>query len=395
VLRLDAESGDLFASLSARLAALLGSDFIANALPIDAEREGLGLSGYAALPTFSRGAAVAQYVFVNGRPVRDKLLVGALRAAYADLLARDRHPAAALFVTCEPEAVDVNVHPAKAEVRFRDPGLVRGMVLGALRAALAGAGHRGASTTGAGMLGAFSSSATPPPRPSWIRPAPPGFSEPGMLGATGWSGRVELAAESRMEEADTTELPLGVARAQLHENYVIAQTADGIVIVDQHAAHERLVYERLKSERADAGIARQILLIPEIVELDAAAHARLIDAADELAALGLVLEPFGGTALCLRETPAALSEVDGGRLLADVADALAEDADGLATRLDAVLSRMACHGSVRAGRRMAAPEMNALLRAMEATPHSGQCNHGRPTYVELKLADIERLFGRR
>jgi DNA mismatch repair protein MutL len=398
LLRLDPEPGDLFDGLRARLQALLGADFVANALPIDASREGIGLGGFAALPTYSRGAAVAQFLFVNGRPVRDKLLVGALRAAYADLLARDRHPAAALFVSCAPEEVDVNVHPAKAEVRFRDPGLVRGLVVGALRQALAGAGHRGASTTAQAMLGAFRPAEGPAGEVRWASRAPlprpaAGFAEPpGMLEAGGWSARVEPAPE----EVDAEALPLGVARAQLHETYVIAQTADGMVIVDQHAAHERLVYERLKAARAAAGVPAQLLLIPEVVELDAASCARLLDAADDLARLGLVFEPFGGTALCLRETPALLGEVDGARLLADVADALAEDRGaGLEARIDAVLSRMSCHGSVRAGRRLRAEEMNALLREMEATPLSGQCNHGRPTYVELKLADIERLFGRR
>jgi DNA mismatch repair protein MutL len=391
ILRLDPEPGDLFAGLGARLRALLGPDFLANALPIDAERDGLHLGGFAALPTFSRGAAVAQHLFVNGRPVRDKLLLGALRAAYADLLARDRHPAAALFLTCDPTLVDVNVHPAKAEVRFRDPGLVRGLVVGALRQALAAAGHRGATTTGGAMLGAFR-----PPRPLpaateralWAPARAPGLAEPP---AAPWaSARVEPE-----HAEDPAGLPLGVARAQVHETYVIAQTADGIVIVDQHAAHERLVYERLKAARAASAVPSQILLIPEVVELDAAGCARLLDAVPELARLGLVIEPFGGDAVCLRETPALLGEVDGARLLRDVADALADEARGLEARIDAVLSSMACHGSVRAGRQMRAEEMNALLRAMEATPHSGQCNHGRPTYIELKLGDIERLFGRR
>ena len=394
ILRLEAEAGELFAGLGPRLRALLGPDFLANALAIEAERDGLHLGGFAALPTFSRGAAVAQHLFVNGRPVRDKLLLGALRAAYADLLARDRHPAAALFLDCDPTLVDVNVHPAKAEVRFRDPGLVRGLVVGALRQALAAAGHRGATTTGGAMLGAFRAPQRPLPqaveRALWAPARAPeaGFAEP----AAGWAAaRVEPEAVE-----DPGGLPLGVARAQVHETYVIAQTADGIVIVDQHAAHERLVYERLKAARKAAGVAGQMLLIPEVVELDAAACARLVEAAAELAGLGLGLEPFGGNAVCLRETPALLGEVDGGRLLRDVADALAADEGrGLEARIDAVLSSMACHGSVRAGRQMRAEEMNALLRAMEATPHSGQCNHGRPTYVELKLGDIERLFGRR
>jgi DNA mismatch repair protein MutL len=393
-LRLDAAPGELFEGLRGRLRAVLGAEFVENALRVEAEREGMRLSGFAALPTYSRGAAVAQHVAVNGRPVRDRLLLGALRAAYADVLARDRHPAAVLELTLPPAEVDVNVHPAKAEVRFRDPGLVRGLVIGALKAALAGAGHRASTTTGVGLLGAFR-----PERPgaaalaaarAWQRPM--GFAEPAGAAPMGLSARVEVEAA---EEAVNRAAPLGAARAQVHGTYVIAQTEDGIVIVDQHAAHERLVYERLKAERAAGRVASQMLLLPEVVELDAAACARLTEAAEALAGLGLVVEPFGGAALCLRETPAALGEVDGRRLLADVADALAEDAGGLAARLDAVLSRMACHGSVRAGRRMSGEEMNALLRAMEATPLAGQCNHGRPTYVELKLADIERLFGRR
>lgn len=395
-LRLDPEPGDLFEGLRGRLRAVLGPDFVENAVRIEAEREGLRLSGFAALPTYSRGAAVAQHLFVNGRPVRDKLLVGSLRAAYGDLLPRDRHPAAALALAAPPDEVDVNVHPAKAEVRFRDPGLARGLVVGALKAALAGAGHRGATTTGHGMLGAFRAPQAAPAALAaarrWQAPAA-GFAEPGGA-PLGLSARVE-APEEREAAPDPAAAPLGAARAQIHDSYLLAQTADGIVIVDQHAAHERLVYERLKAERAGGRVAGQMLLIPEVVELDAGACARVIAAAEDLAALGLVVEPFGGRAVCLRETPAALGEVDGARLLRDVADALAEGDGGIAGRLDAVLSSMACHGSVRAGRRMSGDEMNALLRAMEATPLSGQCNHGRPTYVELKLADIERLFGRR
>lgn len=403
ILRLDPEPGDLFDGLARRLRALLGPDFADNALAIDAARDGLQLGGYAALPTFSRGAAVAQYLFVNARPVRYKLLLGALRAAYADVLARDRHPAAALFLTCEPEAVDVNVHPAKAEVRFRDPGLVRGLIVGALKQCLASAGHRGATTTGAGMLGAFRPE---PAAPAWAAPArwaparpsasALGFAEE-LLGPDAFSARIEPpASELASAEMDEAGLPLGVARAQLHETYVIAQTADGMVIVDQHAAHERLVYERLKAARAGSPVPGQLLLIPQVVELDAAACAALLEVADELAPFGLAFDPFGGQALCLRETPAILGAVDGAKLLADIADALlAGEGRGLGTRIDAVLSRMSCHGSIRAGRRLSGPEMNALLREMEATPLSGQCNHGRPTYVELRLGDIERLFGRR
>ncbi len=404
LLALDPESGDLFEGLRGRLRAILGAEFVENALGIDAERDGIRLTGLAARPTFSRGAAVAQFLFVNGRPVRDRLLVGALRAAYGDVLARDRHPVAALFIDCPPELVDVNVHPAKAEVRFREPGLVRGLLVGAIRAALAEAGHRGASSAGMGMLGAFRPEGAPQAsRPQghagWSaarhRPADPSASL--LAAADIWSARVEPARAPEPEGTDAEDLPLGAARAQLHETYIIAQTRDGMVVVDQHAAHERLVYERLKAARAAQGVARQMLLLPEIVELDAASAGRLLDAAADLEALGLVIEPFGGNAVCLRETPALLGEVDGAKLLADIADALeaGDGRDGLEARLDAVASRMACHGSVRAGRRMSGPEMNALLREMEATPHSGTCNHGRPTFVSLGLADIERLFGRR
>ena len=415
LIRLDPEPGDLLGGLPGRLRALLGPTFAESAVVIDAERDGLALSGLAALPTYSRGAAVEQFLFVNGRAVRDRLLLGALRAAYADLLPRDRHPAAVLFVACPPEAVDVNVHPAKAEVRFRDPGAVRGLLVGAVKQALAAAGHRGGTTTGLGMLGAFrpetgtrpatayQAAYTAPPRPApaltaalWAPEAArtAGFAAPDA----GWTPAARPEPEPDATPGPGEDRPLGAARAQLHETYIVAQTRDGVVIVDQHAAHERLVYERLKAERAGARVPSQLLLVPEIVELDAGATARLLEAAPELDRLGLVIEPFGGAALCLRETPALLGAVDGARLLADIADALTEEETaangGLGGRIDAVLSRMACHGSVRAGRRMTAPEMDALLREMEATPFSGQCNHGRPTFIELKLGDIERLFGR-
>jgi DNA mismatch repair protein MutL len=389
ILRLDAEPGDLFDGLRGRLAALLGREFVENAVPVDASRDGMRLAGFAALPTYSRGAAVAQHLSVNGRPVRDRLLVGALRAAYADLMPRDRHAAAALDVALPAAEVDVNVHPAKAEVRFRDPAAVRGLVIGALKAALTDAGRRSARAPVAGLVGAARPGRPgPAARAATLAWQAPGFAEDAET-PFGPSARVEAAADA--PEA----APLGAARAQVHGTYVIAQTADGLVIVDQHAAHERLVYERMKAERAGGRVASQPLLLPQVVELDPAACARLADAAAALATLGLVVEPFGGGALCLRETPAALGAVDGRRLLCDVADALADGEPGLAARADAVLASMACHRSVRAGRRLGAEEMNALLRAMEATPNSGQCNHGRPTYVELKLADIERMFGRR
>ena len=399
VFRADAESGDLFDALHGRLARILGAEFAENALKIDALREGLHLTGYAALPTYSRGSSVAQYLFVNGRPVRDKMLYGALRAAYMDFLSRDRHPAAVLFIDCDPMLVDVNVHPAKSEVRFRDPGLARGLIVSGLRHALAGAGHRASTTVAGATLGAMRPEASAPrvyqmdrPSPGALRAAQdwqaPGFAET----SASFSARVE--PEPVVEAAD--DLPLGAARAQVHENYLIAQTADGIVIVDQHAAHERLVYEKLKQQMAENGVAAQALLIPEIVELSEGDAARLLEVADDLTRLGLTIEPFGGGAVAVRETPAILGAVNARAMLLDILDELADqgDSQSVQARIEAVLSRVACRGSIRSGRRMQADEMNALLREMEATPHSGQCNHGRPTYVELKLADIERLFGR-
>ncbi|MEM9970098.1 MAG: DNA mismatch repair endonuclease MutL [Pseudomonadota bacterium] len=397
ILDVAAESGVPAEALSRRLRAILGSGFADNALFVEAEREGLHLTGFAALPTYSRGAAVQQFFFVNGRPVRDKLLIGALRAAYRDLLSRDRHPAAALFIDCDPQLVDVNVHPAKSEVRFRDPGTARGLIISGLRHALAEAGHRASTTVSSETLGAF---APPPSEPRVYqmdrraRPmlpaqrafaeAPQGFDMP--------TARIDVA----VDDAEGADRPLGAARGQVHENYIIAQTATGLVIVDQHAAHERLVYEKLKRQMADHGIARQALLVPHIVELGGDAE-RVLAHADAFAEVGLVIEAFGPGSVAVRETPAILGKVDGEKLLRDVLDELVDQdvSTALTNRIDAVLSRIACHGSVRSGRRMAAEEMNALLREMEATPHSGQCNHGRPTYVELKLNDIERLFGRR
>jgi DNA mismatch repair protein MutL len=403
-LRLPAEAPGPAGTL-ARLAAVLGADFADNALAIDQTRDEVRLSGFAGLPTFNRGNGAHQHLFVNSRPVRDRLLQGALRAAYADFLARDRHPVAALYLDLDPTLVDVNVHPAKAEVRFRDPALVRGLIVGALRHALAGAGHRAATTTAAQALSGFSRGPSPAGFSAWSAGGwtPRVAANADLPGLTERSGRVEAApgmAEPGANfegPADAVDFPLGAARAQLHETYIVAQTRDGVVIVDQHAAHERLVYERMKSGMAEGGVARQPLLAPQVVELDPADAERVAAKADELAALGLVVEPFGPGAVLVRETPALLGETDADGLVRDIADDLAESgaALALAERLEAVASTMACHGSVRAGRRLTAPEMNALLRQMEATPHSGQCNHGRPTYVELKLADIERLFGRR
>ncbi|RLJ51842.1 DNA mismatch repair protein MutL [Litoreibacter meonggei] len=398
--RADAQTGDMFDALSGRLRAILGAEFADNALPIDAEREGITLTGYAALPTYSRGNSISQYLFVNGRPVRDKLLVGALRGAYSDFLSRDRHPVVALFLELEPTKVDVNVHPAKAEVRFRDPGLARGLIVSALKHALADAGHRASTTVANATLGAFQPERTDRPVYQMDRPSlgamrasyqaqAPGFAETQAV-----YSRVDVVEPVAAEPVDQQ---LGAARGQVHENYIIAQTKDGMVIVDQHAAHERLVYEKLKKQMAENGVAAQALLIPEIVEMSDADAATLLTHADALSKLGLTLEPFGAGAIAVRETPAILGEVNAEAMVRDILDELDDlgDTQLVADKIEAVLSRVACHGSIRSGRWMRADEMNALLREMEATPHSGQCNHGRPTYVELKLADIERLFGRK
>jgi DNA mismatch repair protein MutL len=397
----------------ARLAAILGAEFAPNCIALDQTRGDVRLSGFAGLPTFSRGTREHQHLFVNGRPVKDKLIVGAVRAAYQDLLARDRHPVAALFLDLPPGDVDVNVHPAKTEVRFRDAALVRGLIVGALSHALAGAGHRASTTTAQSALSAVRAYEAPQP---FLRPAGGGayaLAEERLAGDFMMpSARVDgsgLAAipsadlESAIRDAvahdpdDAKFFPLGAARAQIHETYIVAQTEDGIVIVDQHAAHERLVYERMKSMLSNGGVRRQALLIPEVVELDPSEAEAIAARAEELGQLGLVIEPFGPGAILVRETPALLGHIDAAGLLRDLADDVAElgDAHALKERLEDVCSSMACHGSVRAGRRLTADEMNALLRQMEATPFSGQCNHGRPTYVELKLADIEKLFGRR
>jgi len=383
---------DLMDGRLPRLAKIMGRDFGDNAVAVDAGREGVSLSGYAGLPTYNRANAAMQFLFVNGRPVRDKLLVGAVRGAYADFLARDRHPALALFVDCDPSFVDVNVHPAKTEVRFRDAGLVRGLIVGALKQALSGAGHRASTTVAGSAMQAFQRQA-----PQYFQAAHHSLAlrepQPAMFQAP-MSARVE---EAPIQPVPDSNYQLGVARAQLHETYVVAQTADGIVIVDQHAAHERLVYERMKKALAEGGIARQPLLIPEVVEMDPSEVARVSARAAELAELGLVIEEFGPDALVVRDIPAMLDRPDVKGLLRDLADEIAETGNALSLkeRLEEVSGTLACHTSVRAGRRLNADEMNALLREMEATPHSGQCNHGRPTYVELKLADIEKLFGRR
>ncbi len=381
-----------------RLAQILGRDFAANALTIDAERDGVHLSGHASLPTLNRATSREQYLFVNGRAVRDRQLLGAVRAAYMDFLASDRHPVLALFLDLPASAVDVNVHPAKTEVRFRDSGSVRGLVVGGLKHALAGAGHRAATTVASSTLASFRSGgfggggySIPPAMSRGMAEAAAIYQAPLMRTVP------SMPAAAPEPAADDAGHPLGSARCQVHGTYIVAQTADGLVIVDQHAAHERLVYERMKAALANGGIKRQGLLLPEVVELGDAGAARLVERKDELAELGLVLEAFGQGAVVVRETPALLGQADVANLVRDLADELQEfdQALSLKDRLADVCGTLACHGSVRAGRRLAPSEMDALLRQMEVTPHAGQCNHGRPTYVELKLADIERLFGRR
>jgi len=399
------------AGLTDRLRQALGSDFAANSLELAAARESVRLAGRIGLPTFSRPNALAQFLFVNGRAVRDKTLSGALRAAYLDFLPADRHAVAALFLECDPHGVDVNVHPAKAEVRFRDAGLVRGLVVGAVKQRLAEALHRAAATGGTATVLALR-----PPQP--FRPAPPAggwdwraspaappgggsgalaasFAEPAQRSFAEFAPAAAVAAEAPAER--DLAAPLGAARAQVHKTYILAETPDGLVIVDQHAAHERIVYETLKAQREGRGVERQALLHPLVVDLDPDA-AGLIEAhAEALASLGLVVEGFGAGAILVREAPAILTQDELPGLVRDLAaDLAAEDGTlSLARRLDQFLGTFACHHSVRSGRPLKSEEMNALLRQMEATPGAGQCNHGRPTYVELKLADIERLFGRR
>ncbi len=400
-------------ALLQRLTQILGEDFRANAVAVDAEREGIALFGFAGLPTWHRANATAQYVFVNGRPVRDKLFAGAVRAAYLDYLPQGRYPAVVLFVGCDPSEVDVNVHPAKAEVRFRDSGLMRGLVIGALKQTLEAARRATPSNAAAALdilarrqagngsrYGSFAQN-----WPGSGRPWEPGISpaNPGLAEATAGfdhfaAPSADVRAQPQSEAIEALAAPLGVARAQIHETYIIAQTQDGVVIVDQHAAHERIVYERLKAARADRHVDRQMLLVPAIVELDDASVARLLDSAPLLESFGLVIEGFGPGAVAVREQPSLLKISDMGRLIRDLADGLAEEGRAslpLERKLENMLATLACHHSVRAGRRLSPEEMNALLREMERTPGSGQCNHGRPTYVELKLADVERLFGRR
>jgi DNA mismatch repair protein MutL len=395
-----------------RLSDILGNDFRNNAIEVRAERDGVVVEGFAAGPALTRANALGQYLFVNGRPVRDKLILGAVRAAYADYLPRDRHPVVALFVTLDAESVDANVHPAKTEVRFRNAGLVRALIVHALKDGLAREGKRTAANAGGATVAAFRPIQTNPQGWDWRRsPNAPAAAASALAGAravpAGFAEAAQAAfdagapaADVRPAEAiapDLLDRPLGAARTQVHETYIVSQTRDGLILVDQHAAHERIVYERLKAALKRDGVARQILLIPEIVELDEGTVEQLLARAGELASFGLAIESFGPGAVAVRETPALLGKTDARALLADLGEHMAEwdEALPLERRLMHVAATMACHGSVRAGRRLKPEEMNALLREMEVTPNSGQCNHGRPTYVELKLADIEKLFGRR
>ena len=390
-----------------RLGDIMRREFIDNAISVSAERGGIRLSGFAGLATLNRAYANMQFLCVNGRPVRDRQLTGAVRAAYGDAVPRGRHPMIVLFVECAPEEVDVNVHPTKAEVRFRDPGLVRGLIISALRAVVAESGHRTSTSLADSALDtlktAMSNRSIDPARHS-----SGGNKRPGIAGVrqaiaahnAPLPGFHEVSAQDAslkaIDDADTAR-PLGAARAQLHENYIVTQTQDGIVIVDQHAAHERLVYERMKRALDRDGIERQPLLVPEVVELDGEAAERVLAAADRLAQLGLTIEDFGAGSVIVREIPARLGKIDAKGLLRDIADELAEEGESLALKekLDHLLATMACYAAVRSGRRLRIEEMNALLREMERTPLSGQCNHGRPTYIKLKLSDIERLFSRR
>ena len=412
-----------------RIGQILGKEFSENALHIDAERDGIRLAGFAGIPSFNRGNALHQFAYVNGRPVRDKQIYGALRGAYSDVIARDRHPVAVLFLTLDPALVDVNVHPAKADVRFRDPGLVRGLIVGAIKQALSQSGIRPATSGAEAMLQAFRAEGFQP------RPATNNYAAPAWRPTTTAAPRTEWspqtahpahkplefdsplafhedeqatiatltmpAADARATIAEALveqmQKPLGAARAQIHENYIVSQTEDSLVIVDQHAAHERLVYEALKNALHSRPIAGQMLLIPEIVDLPEEDAERLAAHSETLAKFGLGIEQFGPGAIAVRETPAMLGEMNVQQLIRDLADEVAEHdtSDGLKAMLNHVAATMACHGSVRSGRRLKPEEMNALLRDMEATPGSGTCNHGRPTYIELKLTDIERLFGRR
>jgi DNA mismatch repair protein MutL len=406
LLSLVAEAGDPAAARQARMAAILGGEVAQNVLAIVGERDGLTLSGFAGLPTLNRATAREQYLFVNGRPVKDRLFSGAVRGAYMDVLAHDRHPVLALFLDAPPDAVDINVHPAKTEVRFRDAQSVRSLIVGAIKRGLEGGAYRASSTVASDTLNRFrpgggGSGGGFAPR---YAPIPPSMAARGFADAAqaAFATLDQPSARFEPERVDAAVAgpavnhPLGAARAQIHETYVVAQTADGVVIVDQHAAHERLTYEKVKAQLAEGQVPRQILLIPEVIEIGNARVEALVNASAELAECGIVVEAFGPGAVLVREAPALLPTAKVTEMVRDLSEEFLTEGNAVAgRRLDQVCSSIACHGSVRAGRRLNIDEMNALLREMEATPLSGQCNHGRPTYVELKLADIERLFGRR
>lgn len=400
-----------------RVAALTSRELAANSIGVDLTRGEVHLGGVVSLPTFNRGIADHQYLFVNGRPVKDRLLVGALRGAYADLLARDRHPVVALFLDLPPHEVDVNVHPAKTEVRFRDPQLIRGLIVGGLRRALDEQGFRSIQRPAEAALSAWQQEPAPPSEPAtgflFGRRAEPAVH---LFGAdipppsedvarvydrlVPFASAAPIAGRAEVAEAappPTEEHPLGIARGQIAKTYIVAEAEDGLVIVDQHAAHERLVLEQLRRGMTGQAVPSQGLLLPEVVELDEPACDRLEAAAEQLVALGVELERFGPAAVMVRATPAMLGPIDCRQLVTDIADDLAgyDAALGLHEKLELVAATMACHGSVRAGRTLSVAEMNALLRQMEITPHSGQCNHGRPTWVKLAMPDVERLFGRK
>ena len=401
----------------ARIAQVIGKEFEENAIAIDAEREGIRLTGFAGLPVFNRGNSAHQFAYVNGRPVSDKLITSALRGAYAETVPSGRHPVAVLDLALDPALVDVNVHPAKSDVRFRDPGLVRGLIVGAIRQALAADGDRSSTTAARSMMAAFSPGFRPASRQDWTQAASPSrpfafsaghqpafaeaaqsvFGDVAQPSARSAEPQATIRADQQAAPVeDSQSFPLGAARTQVHENYIIAQTDDGMVIVDQHAAHERLVFEDMRRALRDRDIPAQALLIPEIADLPEEDCDRLMAHANELRKLGLAYERFGPGAILIRETPSMLGEVDAVGMIKELADEIAEwdTSATLNSRLEHVAATMACHGSVRSGRRLRVEEMNALLRQMEATPGSGQCNHGRPTYIRLKLSDIERLFGR-
>ena len=394
VLQVQAEQGDMFDALRGRLGQIMGNTFIENAITVDAEREGICLTGFAGLPTYSRGSAISQFLFVNGRPVRDKLLLGGLRGAYSDLLPRDRHPVVALFVECEPECVDVNVHPAKAEVRFREPGIVRGLIVSGLRQSMAQAGHRTATTVADVALGKFEAQTI-----SRVYQMDRVGNSFGYAASRENETIFDVQPSARTEteyQTETQNTPLGAARAQLHENYIISQTDQGLIIVDAHAAHERLLYEKLKAQLNNSRVLSQALLIPEVITLPEDEILLLLEQSDVLSKLGLTVEAFGQGAVSVQTIPAILGQINVKKLVFDIVDELSDGGSiqSLNSKIETILSRVACHGSVRTGRRMQADEMNALLREMESTPYSGQCNHGRPTYVSLSMTDIAKLFGR-